>query len=126
VSIIEPRKTLHAQYPLPPSQHVSIRVAADKAVNVYVLDQETLDAFLSSERRDAPAGAIAQSRVGLLHELRVKLPVLSKWFLAIDNPWDVPTRAEYTVGVSDPISPGPIGFGVTSAMTSLLGGPGRR
>jgi hypothetical protein len=48
VSIIEPRKTLHAEYPLPPSQLVSMRVAADKAVNVYVLDQDTLDAFLSS------------------------------------------------------------------------------
>ena len=126
MSIIQPRKTLHAQYPLPPSQLVSIRVAADKAVNVYVLDQDTLDAFLSSDRNDAPAGAIAESRVGTLHELSVELPVLSKWFLAIDNPWDVPIRAEYTVDVMDRISTSPFGFGVTSAMTSLLGGPGRR
>jgi hypothetical protein len=94
VSIIEPRKTLHAEYPLPPSQLVSIRVAADKAVNVYVLDQDALDAFLSSDRSDAPAGAIAESRVGMLHELRVKLPVLSEWFLAIDNPWDVPATRQ--------------------------------
>jgi hypothetical protein len=126
VSIIEPRKTLHAQYPLPPSQHVSIRVAADKAVNVYVLDQDALGVFLSSDRRDAPAGAIAESRVGTLHELSVELPVLSKWFLAIDNPWDVPTRVEYTVDVMNLLSRDSFGFGVTSGMTSLLGGPGRR
>ena len=95
MTTIAPKKTLYVDYPVPPTQRVLVRVAASEAVNVYVMDKAMLDGFL--EQKPPVPSAIGVSQVSANHTMQVRLPLVERWYLVIDNPWDRPVDAEYTV-----------------------------
>lgn len=123
MSIIEPKKTLYVDFPVPPSQVVSVRVAADETVNVFAMDEETLQVFLRDKK--APRAALASSPVGARHEFSVRLPPLAKWYLVIENPWEKKVEVDYAVVAIAPVlsgagATGLMGPGSTSTSVSVF------
>jgi hypothetical protein len=124
VRIINPKKTLYAHFPVPPSQVVSVRVAANETVNVFAMDEQTLEVFLKDKK--APRAALANSPVGARHEFSVRLPPLAKWYLVIENPWDKKVDVDYAVVALTPVISGAgatslMGPGATSTSVSVFG-----
>jgi hypothetical protein len=123
VSIINPKKTLYVNFPVPPSQVVSVRVAANETVNVFAMDEETLEVFLKDKK--APRAALASSPVGARHEFSVRLPPMAKWYLVIENPWEKKVEVDYAVVALTPVisgagATGLMGPGFTSTSVSVF------
>jgi len=124
VSIISPKKTLYVDFPVPPSQVVSVRVAANETVNVFAMDEKALQVFLKDKK--APRLALASSPVGARHQFLVRLPPLTKWYLVIENPWEKRVQVEYAVValasvISGAGATGLMGSGATSTSVSVFG-----
>jgi hypothetical protein len=81
---LEPNKAIPVPYPIPPSQLASVRVVADRPVNVFVVDEGGYGAYRNGQK---PPRLLASSTARTEHAFQVRLPVGGQWYLLIENPW---------------------------------------